>query len=67
VALIEKSGVHPKKYEFFASEADFMKVAAKTPRSNCVMDSTKLAATGIHLAEVHAAVEQALRNWKKSA
>jgi dTDP-4-dehydrorhamnose reductase len=67
VALIEQSGVHPKKYEFFASEADFMKLAAKTPRSNCVMDSTKLAATGIRLTEVHAAVAQALRKWKKSA
>jgi len=66
VALIEKSGVHPKKYEFFASEADFMKVAAKTPRSNCVMDSAKLAGVGIKLTEVHAAVESALRNWKKS-
>ena len=67
VALIKKSGVHPKDYEFFASEADFMKLAAKTPRSNCVMDSSKLAATGIHLTEVHAAVELALRHWKKSA
>lgn len=66
VALIEKSGVHPKKYEFFASEADFMKVAAKTPRSNCTMDSAKLAATGIRLTEVHAAVEQALKNWKRA-
>ena len=66
VALIEKSGVHPKKYDFFASEADFMKVAAKTPRSNCVMDSAKLARVGIRLTEVHAAVESALRNWKKS-
>ncbi|MDB6093821.1 MAG: dTDP-4-dehydrorhamnose reductase [Verrucomicrobia bacterium] len=67
VAMIEKSGVHPKKYEFFASEADFMKIAAKTPRSNCVMDSSKLAATGIKLTEVHAAVEQALRTWKKAS
>jgi len=67
VALIKKSGVHPKDYEFFASEADFMKLAAKTPRSNCVMDSSKLAATGIRLTEVHAAVGQALRHWKKSA
>ena len=67
VALIKQSGVHPKNYEFFASEADFMKLAAKTPRSNCVMDSAKLAAAGIRLTEVHAAVEQALRLWKKSA
>jgi len=67
VALIEKSGVHPKKYEFFASEADFMQVAAKTPRSNCVMNSAKLARVGIHLTEVHAAVESALRHWKRIA
>lgn len=66
VALIERSGVHPKHYEFFASEAEFMQVAAKTPRSNCVMDSSKLARAGIVLTEVHAAVEWALRNWKKS-
>jgi dTDP-4-dehydrorhamnose reductase len=66
VALIEKSGVHPKKYEFFASEEEFMKIAAKTPRSNCVMSSAKLAKAGIQMTEVHAAVEQALRNWKKA-
>ena len=67
VSMIEKTGVHPKKYEFFASESDFMKIAAKTPRSNCVMDSSKLAGVGIRLTEVHAAVEQALKHWKKSA
>jgi len=66
VELIEKSGVHPKKYEFFASESDFMKVAAKTPRSNCVMDSSKLASVGITLTEVHTAVESALRHWRKA-
>ena len=66
VELIEQSGVHPKKYEFFASESDFMKVAAKAPRSNCVMNSAKLASVGIELTEVHAAVETALRHWQKS-
>jgi dTDP-4-dehydrorhamnose reductase len=67
VALIEKSGIHPKKYEFFPSEAEFMKLAAKTPRSNCIMTSAKLASAGIELTEVHASVEQALRTWKKAA
>ncbi len=66
VALIEKSGVHPKKYEFFASEEEFMKLAAKTPRSNCIMSSAKLARAGIEMTEVHAAIEQALRTWKKA-
>ena len=40
--------------------------AAKTPRSNCVMNSTKLAATGIKLTEVHEAVERDLRRWVKT-
>ena len=65
VSMIEKSGVHPKKYEFFASEAEFMKVAAKTPRSNCVMTSAKLASVGIQMTPVREAVEQALRTWQK--
>lgn len=67
VAMIEKSGVHPKQYEFFASEAEFMKIAAKTPRSNCVMSSEKLARAGIAMTDVRASVENALRTWVKNA
>lgn len=66
VQAIERSGVHPKKYEFFESEAEFMKLAAKTPRSNCIMSSAKLARAGITMTEVHSALEHALRNWKKA-
>ena len=66
VSMIEKSGVHPKNYEFFASEAEFMKVAAKTPRSNCVMTSAKLASVGIQMTDVHEAIDQALLNWRKN-
>jgi dTDP-4-dehydrorhamnose reductase len=65
VALIQKSGVCKKNFQFFADEAEFMRVAAKTPRSNCVLDSSKLAATGIRMTEVHEAIETALRNWKR--
>jgi dTDP-4-dehydrorhamnose reductase len=64
VDLIKQTGVSDKNFQFFSDEAEFMRTAAKTPRSNCVMDSRKLAATGIKLTEVHAAVEQALRSWR---
>lgn len=64
VDLIRRTGVCTKSFDFFADEAEFMRTAAKTPRSNCVLDSSKLAATGIRLTEVHAAVEQALRAWR---
>ena len=65
VDLITKSGVCTKQFKFFANEDDFMHKAAKTPRSNCVMDSSKLASVGIHLTEVHEAVTRALREWRK--
>jgi dTDP-4-dehydrorhamnose reductase len=65
VELIKKTGVSRKEFVFFKDEADFMAKAAKTPRSNCVMDSTKLAATGIRMTEVHEAVERDLRRWRR--
>lgn len=66
VELIQKTGVSTKTFSFFKDEADFMSKAAKTPRSNCVMDSSKLAATGIRMTEVHEAVERDLRRWVRS-
>ncbi len=61
--MIKRSGVCDKNFEFFTDEAEFMQTAAKTPRSNCVMDEGKLASVGIRMTEVHEAVETALRNW----
>ncbi|MBK8478299.1 MAG: sugar nucleotide-binding protein [Opitutaceae bacterium] len=65
VELIRRSGVCSKQFKYFASEDEFMHTAAKTPRSNCVMDSSKLSSVGIHLTEVHEAVARALRAWRK--
>ncbi len=67
VDLIRRSGVVNKEFQFFSSEAEFMVSAAKTPRSNCVLDSSKLAAVGITLTPVREAIERALRTWKKAA
>lgn len=67
VDLIKQSGVSDKNFEFFKDESEFMQVAAKTPRSNCVMDSTKLARAGIVMTEVHEAVARDLRNWRRAA
>jgi dTDP-4-dehydrorhamnose reductase len=67
VELIRQSGVCRKEFSFFRDEAEFMATAAKTPRSNCVMDSAKLAASGIVMTEVHEAVERDLRRWVKAS
>jgi dTDP-4-dehydrorhamnose reductase len=67
VEHIKKSGVCVKEFSFFKNEDEFMHVAAKTPRSNCVMNSEKLARVGITMSEVHEAVARDLRTWRKAA
>lgn len=64
VALIKKHVAPNREFEFFTSEDEFMQLAANTPRSNCVMDNSKLLATGIGLSEVHDAIEKSLQHWK---
>ena len=65
VDLIRASGVSSKDFQFFRDEDEFMQIAAKTPRSNCVLDTTKLQATGIAMTEVHEAVARSLREWRQ--
>lgn len=49
-----------KKFIFFKSEKDFYKVAAKTPRSNCVLDNLKLRKTGFKIKNIHEAMEESI-------
>ena len=67
VELIRESGVCRKEFQFFDDEDDFMRQAAKTPRSNCTMTSDKLAAAGIHMTPVREALRNALENWRVQA
>ena len=64
VGMIEKILKPGRKFEFWESDEEFYKVAAKTPRSNCVMDVTKLLSAGVKIRPVREAVESSLRNWK---
>ena len=64
VALVEKFLKPAKRFEFWASDEEFYKVAAKTPRSNCVMDTSKLLAAGVKIRPVEEALEDSLKNWK---
>ncbi|MCA9066181.1 MAG: sugar nucleotide-binding protein [Planctomycetaceae bacterium] len=64
VDLIRKHGLCDKEFQFFDSEDQFMQLAAKTPRSNCVLDSSKAIRAGLPLSSVHDALEKALREWQ---
>jgi dTDP-4-dehydrorhamnose reductase len=67
VEAIKKSGVAKKEFSFFKDETEFMHLAAKTPRSNCTMDSSKLASVGIRMTEVHEAIARDLARWQRAA
>jgi dTDP-4-dehydrorhamnose reductase len=64
VELIEKILKPNRKFEFWKDDAEFYKLAAKTPRSNCVMDVSKLLAAGVKMRGVHEALEDSIKNWK---
>ena len=64
VEEIEKHLKPSKKFEFWASDEEFYRVAAKTPRSNCVMDVTKLLAAGVKIRPVAEALEDSLKKWQ---
>jgi dTDP-4-dehydrorhamnose reductase len=67
VEQIEKYLKPPRKFEYWTNDTEFYHVAAKTPRSNCVMDVSKLLAAGVKIRGVEEALEQSLKNWKKEA
>ena len=64
VEQIEKYLKPARKFEFWADDAEFYRVAAKTPRSNCVMDASKLLGAGVKIRGVEEALEDSLRRWQ---
>lgn len=65
IELVKKHGLSEKTFSFFEDETEFMKEAALTPRSNCVMDSSKLASVGIKMTPVVECVEACLASWTR--
>jgi dTDP-4-dehydrorhamnose reductase len=63
VSMIQAHGVSQKDYRFFDDEEQFMRVAARTPRSNTVLDNSKALSAGLNLSHVCDAVDRALSNW----
>jgi dTDP-4-dehydrorhamnose reductase len=64
VRMIERILKPARKFEYWKDDAEFYHLAAKTPRSNCVLDVSKLLATGVKIRPVEGAIEHSLRNWK---
>ena len=46
------------------NEEELYRNYVKTPRSNCVMDNSKLLSVGINMRSVDEALDYCLNNWK---
>ncbi len=62
--LMKQHLVGEKEFLFFDDESQFMQLAAKAPRSNCVLDNSKLVSTGIIVSDVEDAVVRSLKQWQ---
>lgn len=54
-----------KQYKYFDNLIQFESTAAETPRSNCVLDNTKILSTGFDLDHAAESIEKCLANWSK--
>ena len=64
VEKIERLLKPPRSFEFFADDNQFYTTGVKAPRSNCILDTTKLLTAGVRMRAVDEAFEAALANWK---
>jgi len=63
VEMMQKMLRPARSFAFWSNDEEFYRVAAKTPRSNCILDVTKLLATGVALRPVEDALADSLKNW----
>ncbi len=54
-----------REFVFWKNDEEFYSQAAKTPRSNCVLDNSKLLRAGVKMRPVEEAVEESLVSWGK--
>ena len=64
VGMIEKILKPKRKFEFWKNDGEFYRQAARTPRSNCVLDVSTLLAAGVKIRPVEDALEASLKYWK---
>jgi dTDP-4-dehydrorhamnose reductase len=65
--VVEKiSRISPlgRQFQFWKDDEDFYRIAARTPRSNCILDASKLLSAGVKMRDVRHALEDSLQNWR---
>ncbi len=53
-----------RQFQFWESDQDFYRHAARTPRSNFLLDTTKLDKLDLKMRPIGDALFEAMKNWK---
>lgn len=61
---MQEQGLSDKQFSFFQSEDEFMNLAAKTPRSNCVLDTSKAEKAGIAMRPIEEAMIDSMQKMR---
>ena len=65
VQLISRYLNIDKNFDFFESEQQFYEIGASAPRSNCILDNSKLLSTGVRIRAAEEALLESLTRWRK--
>jgi UDP-glucose 4,6-dehydratase len=64
VEMIQKILKPARSFDFWKNDDEFYRGAARTPRSNCIMDVSKLLAAGVAMRPVERALAESLEQWR---
>ncbi|HEV2456075.1 MAG TPA: sugar nucleotide-binding protein [Verrucomicrobiae bacterium] len=64
VELIQKFLKPMRDFQFWQDDAGFYRQGNQAPRANCILDVSKLLATGVSMRPLSEALEDALKNWQ---
>jgi dTDP-4-dehydrorhamnose reductase len=63
VDMIQRILKPERHFEYWDTDEEFYKYGAKAPRSDCVLDVSKLLAAGVRIRPVEKALEDSLHHW----
>jgi len=66
VEIIQRILKPERDFEYWESDEEFYRNKARAPRSNCILDASKLLALGIKMRPVEEALEDALHRWQSA-
>jgi dTDP-4-dehydrorhamnose reductase len=64
VEMIQRILKPRRTFRYWNDDTEFYRLGARVPRSNCILDVTKLLVAGARMRPIEEAIEHSLKHWK---